>query len=76
MCDDEPGTCGHSLCSCDKNLAEELAINEDKWNLHHHHKWGEFDRDQCLIKEEKKQVNMATLKIQENLFENIIKMVD
>lgn len=56
MCDDEPGTCGHSLCSCDKNLAEELALHEDKWNLHHHHKWGEFNRDNCLIKDEKKQV--------------------
>jgi hypothetical protein len=55
-CDDEPGTCGHSLCSCDKNLAEELAIHEDKWNLHHHHKWGEFNRDACLIKEEKPQI--------------------
>lgn len=60
-CDDEPGTCGHALCSCDKNLAEELAINEDKWNLHHHHKWGEFNRDACLIKDEKKQVtNLST----------------
>merc|ERR1719210_2287509 len=28
-CDDQPGTCEHSLCSCDKNLAEELALYED-----------------------------------------------
>lgn len=49
FCDDEPGTCEHSLCSCDKNLAEELALYEDKWNLHHHHKWGEFNRDSCFI---------------------------
>jgi hypothetical protein len=30
-------------------LAEELALYEDKWNLHHHHKWGEFNRDSCFI---------------------------
>jgi hypothetical protein len=57
FCDDEPGTCEHSLCSCDKNLAEELALFEDKWNLHHHHKWGEFNRDSCFISDEQLQVN-------------------
>lgn len=57
FCDDEPGTCEYSLCSCDKNLAEELALNEDKWNLHHHHKWGEFNRDSCFISDEQLQVS-------------------
>jgi len=55
-CDDEPGTCEHSLCSCDKNLAEELAEHEDTWNLHNHHKWGEFNRDSCYISPEQAQV--------------------
>jgi len=55
-CDDEPGTCEHSLCSCDKNLAEELAEHEDDWNLHNHHKWGEFNRDSCFISPEQHQV--------------------
>jgi len=55
-CDDQPGTCEHSLCSCDKNLAEELALYEDDWNLHNHHKWGEFNRDSCYISPEGAQV--------------------
>jgi len=55
-CDDEPGTCEHSLCSCDKNLAQDLAEHEDEWNLHNHHKWGEFNRDSCFISPEQAQV--------------------
>lgn len=62
VCDDDPtdkkSQCAHSLCSCDKNLAEELAIHEDKWNLHHHHKWGEFNRDACFVSEEGAQINV------------------
>lgn len=58
VCDDEPNTCEHSLCSCDKNLAEELALHEDKWNLHHHHKWGEFNRDSCFVSDEGAQLNV------------------
>lgn len=57
FCDDSPNTCEYSLCSCDKNLAEELALYEDKWNLHHHHKWGEFNRDSCFISDEQIQLN-------------------
>lgn len=58
-CDDEPGTCEHSLCSCDRNLAQELALHEDDWNLHHHHKWGEFNRDKCFITPEQAQIRAA-----------------
>lgn len=57
VCDDKPGTCAHSLCSCDKSLAQELAIHEDSWNLHHHRKWGDFNRDECYVTEENAQVN-------------------
>lgn len=57
FCDDDPNTCEYSLCSCDKTLAEQLAEHEDKWNLHHHHKWGEFNRDACFITEEGAQIN-------------------
>lgn len=47
MCDDPVDSCQHTICSCDKKLAEDLAQFEKQWNLHNHQKWGDFNRDEA-----------------------------
>lgn len=45
ICDDDEGTCEHTLCLCDKKLAEDLRQHENEWDLHTHQKWGDFNRE-------------------------------
>jgi len=49
ICDDPEDTCAWAICSCDRRLAEELHQNERVWNLHHHQKWGDFNRDDACF---------------------------
>lgn len=44
VCLDDEGTCGRSLCECDKQLAETIAGLEFEWETDYHAKWGNFDR--------------------------------
>lgn len=53
FCDDPEDTCAWAICNCDKKLAEDLAGNERVWNLHHHQKWGDFNRDDACFPERK-----------------------
>lgn len=51
ICEDPEGTCQHAICSCDKKLAEDLALYEKNWDLHNHQKWGDFNRESsCAIR--------------------------
>jgi hypothetical protein len=49
FCDDPEDTCAWAICNCDKKLAEDLRGNERVWNLHHHQKWGDFNRDDACF---------------------------
>lgn len=49
FCDDPVDTCAWAICQCDKKLATELHSNERVWNLHHHQKWGDFNRDDACF---------------------------
>lgn len=53
FCDDPENTCAWAICNCDKKLSEDLAGNERVWNLHHHQKWGDFNRDDACFPERK-----------------------
>ena len=47
-CNNIEGSCQNTICSCDAQLAERLAVLEDTWRIEHHVEWGGFDRDrQC-----------------------------
>lgn len=53
-CDDPEDSCAWAICQCDKKLAEDLRYHERQWNLHHHQKWGDFNRDDaCYPNKEK-----------------------
>lgn len=60
ICEDPEDTCQHAICSCDKKLAEDLALYEKNWDLHNHQKWGDFNREaRCHIKRDIYHTNEA-----------------
>jgi hypothetical protein len=48
-CDDPEDTCAWAICQCDSRLATQLHSHERVWNLHHHQKWGDFNRDDACF---------------------------
>lgn len=48
-CDDPEDSCAWAICSCDRRLAEQMHAHERVWNLHHHQKWGDFNRDDACF---------------------------
>lgn len=42
-CLNTPGTCRHTVCLCDKSLAEGFRDLADDWNKDLHHEWSNFN---------------------------------
>ena len=47
ICGNIDGSCQKTACNCDTQLAEQLALLEDTWDINHHTAWGGFDRRTC-----------------------------
>lgn len=45
-CTNNPGSCRHNICQCDKALAEKLSALENDWDESLHHIQGNLDREQ------------------------------
>lgn len=57
-CLDPEGSCARSLCECDRNLASNLADQQNEWEESLHAKWGNFDRENiCRIKSSRQGYN-------------------
>ena len=39
--------CRHTLCECDKRLAQQLAKNKNSWKIENHRNLGDFDEASC-----------------------------
>jgi len=39
--------CRHTLCECDKRLAQQLAKHTSAWSIENHEKFGDFEQSAC-----------------------------
>ena len=52
LCNNVKGSCQHTACQCDRQLAIALQSLEETWNIAHHVTWGGFDRaTSCRVKQ-------------------------